>query len=59
MTNEEKLNQIIKAELGWTRDQYVEKYPGFSSEEYDKLINKGEANEPSRKSVFSFTKADK
>ena len=58
MTNEEKLNQIIKADLGWTRDQYVEKYPGFSSEEYDKLINKGEANEPSRKSILSFTKAD-
>jgi hypothetical protein len=59
MTNEEKLNQIIKADLGWTRDQYVEKYPGFSSEDYDKLTNKGEANEPSRKSIFGTTKADK
>lgn len=55
--NENKFKSIKDRAAGLTAAQYALAYPALTEAQI-KILTQGEANEPSRKSLFSFTKAD-
>jgi len=56
--NESKFNSIKERAAGLTAEQYKTSYPQLTEAQI-KILTQGEANEPSRKSIFGTTKADK
>ena len=56
--NEAKFKSILDRNAGLSAEQYAKAYPQLTDEQIT-ILTTGEANEPSRKSLFSFTKADK
>jgi hypothetical protein len=56
--NQSKFEAIKKASLECTKEEYAETYPSLTEEQITILI-KGEADEPSRKSVQSSTTTNK
>jgi|FLOH01.1.fsa_nt_gi hypothetical protein len=59
--NEAKFKSILDRNAGLSAEQYAKAYPQLTDEQITILTTTttGEAYEPSRKSLFSFTKADK
>jgi len=55
--DEKKFNSIKERAAGLSTEQYAEAYPQLTEAQIT-ILTQGEANEPSRESVFSFTKAD-
>jgi len=55
---ESKFKNLVASKFEMTEEEWRVAYPELTDEQIKTLI-KGEANEPSRKSIFSFTKADK
>ncbi len=55
--DEKKFNSIKKRAAGLTAAEYAKAYPQLTEDQI-KLLTQGEADEPSRKSVFSFTKTN-
>ena len=55
--NEQKFNSIKARNAGLTSAEYANAYPALTPEQI-KILTEGEANEPSRKSIFGFTKTD-
>jgi len=55
---ESKFKNLVASKFEMTEEEWRVAYPEVTDEQIKTLI-KGEANEPSRKSIFSFTKADK
>ena len=56
--NQSKFEAIKKASLGRTAEQYAEAYPQLTEEQII-ILTKGEADEPSRKSVQSSSRTNK
>jgi hypothetical protein len=56
--NQSKFEAIKKASLEYTKEEYAEAYPSLTEEQITTLT-KGEADEPSRKSVQSSTTTNK
>ena len=56
--NDSKFNSIKERAAGLTAEQYKTSYPQLTEAQI-KILTQGEANEPSRKSIFGTTKADK
>ena len=56
--NQSKFEAIKKASLGYSKERYVESYPQLTEEQII-ILTKGEADEPSRKSVQSSTTTNK
>jgi len=54
---EDKFNTIKSRDAGLSAEEYAFSYPELTEEQIDILTN-GAKDEPSKKSVFSFTKAD-
>lgn len=55
---DKKFNSILDRKAGLTAKQYAYAYPQLTEEQIT-ILTTGEANEPSRKSLFSFTKTNK
>ena len=56
--DEDKFNAIKKRAAGLTAEQYATAYPVLTEAQI-KILTQGEAHEPGRKSLFSFTKTNK
>ncbi len=56
--NESKFNSIKSAGLELTVGEWKRRYPALTEGQIKTLTTKEKANEPSRKSVFGFTKTD-
>jgi len=56
--NEQKFNSIKSAGLELTVEEWKSHYPALTEDQIKTLTTKEKANEPSRKSVFGFTKTD-
>lgn len=54
----EKFDNILAANLDLTEQEWRTSYPELTDEQIVTLLKGDKADEPSRKSIFSFTKAD-